>query len=167
MNTDELTGFDAGLFEGSASADTGDVLGALRAVHDPEYPDISIVDLGLVESVVAIDGQVTVGLIPTFSGCPALSMIAGDVRAAVQSIDHALVCQVEWLSSPVWEPARMSPTAQKQLESYTVVLRGRDGSLRCPVCGSFDVSEQSMAGPTRCRSIGWCDSCRNPVEVMR
>lgn len=158
---------DAELLNASTSSLTPQLLDALRAVHDPEYPDISIVDLGLVESVIAVDGQVTVGLIPTFSGCPALAMIADDVSVAVESVDHVVSCQVEWLPSPVWTSERMSQTARKQLESYTVVLRGRDGSLRCPVCGSSDVTEQSMAGPTRCRSISWCDSCRNPVEVMR
>ena len=45
--------------------------------------------------------------------------------------------------------------------------RLEDGGLRCPICGSDAVVDQSLAGPTRCRSVAWCDSCRNPVEVMR
>ena len=49
---------------------------ALQDVDDPEYPGVSIVDLGLVEDV-RVDGRrVEVDLVPTYSGCPALSMIA-------------------------------------------------------------------------------------------
>ncbi|MEM1334018.1 MAG: 1,2-phenylacetyl-CoA epoxidase subunit PaaD [Actinomycetota bacterium] len=159
---------DVALPAASTSSLTPELLDALRSVTDPEYPDISIVDLGLVESVVVVDGSVTVGLIPTFSGCPALAMIAADVRLALETVGHVERCVVEWLPSPAWSTARMSATARDALASdYTVVLRGVDGTLRCPICGSRDVRDQSMAGPTRCRSISWCDACRNPVEVMR
>lgn len=151
------------------------ILDALRSVDDPEYPDISIVDLGLVES---IDVQaapdltdrldVTVGLIPTFSGCPALDMIASDVQTAVESADEVRTCRIEWLNHPVWSTERISDEARDRLRSdYTVVLRRKDGGLRCPVCGGTAVADQSMAGPTRCRSVAWCETCRNVVEVFR
>lgn len=145
---------------------------AVGSVPDPEYPDVSIVDLGLVERVVTLDGPdgtvVTVGLIPTFSGCPALTMIAADVRRAVEAVAGVRTCEVEWLRAPVWSTDRISPVARAQLrEEFTVVLRGPDGRLRCPVCGSSDVADRSLAGPTRCRSVAWCESCRNVVEVMR
>ncbi len=145
------------------------VRSALEQVFDPEYPDISVIDLGLVESVeVSADGLVTIGLIPTFSGCPALAMIADDVQEAVQTLEGTSTVSVRWLSSPVWSTDRISADAQQRLSTeYTVVLRRKDGTLLCPVCGSTTVQDQSMAGPTRCRSIAWCSSCRNPVEVMR
>jgi ring-1,2-phenylacetyl-CoA epoxidase subunit PaaD len=141
----------------------------LEQVFDPEYPDISVVDLGLVQSVeVSPDGATIIGLIPTFSGCPALAMIAADVREAVESLDGANVVSVQWLSSPIWSTERITADAKQRLSTeYTVVLRRKDGTLLCPVCGSTTVQDQSMAGPTRCRSIAWCSSCRNPVEVMR
>lgn len=141
---------------------------ALATVDDPEYPGVSIVDLGLVESFGADGAIATIGLIPTFSGCPALKMIADDVVAAVESVDGIDACLVDWLPAPVWTTDRMSDVARQFLGSeFTVVLRSKDGGLRCPVCGSTAVADQSLAGPTRCRSIAWCESCRNPVEVMR
>ncbi len=140
----------------------------LATVDDPEYPGLSIVDLGLVESFDVADGHVTVGLIPTFSGCPALQMIADDVVSAFESRSDVTGCTVEWLAGPVWGTDRLSGQGRARLASdYTVVLRRKDGTLRCPVCGSDTVTDQSMAGPTRCRSIAWCNECRNPVEVMR
>lgn len=151
----------------AVTADMHAVEDAVRAVFDPEYPDVSIVDLGLVEAIDVDGGHVVVGLIPTFSGCPALDMIAGDVRSSVQTVGGVDSCEVRWLAGPVWSTARMSPSAIRSLADYTVVLRHKDGTLRCPVCGSDAVTDQSIAGPTRCRSVAWCDRCRNPVEVMR
>lgn len=151
------------------------VLDAIRSVNDPEYPDISIVDLGLVESIdvrsasdLSDQLDVTVGLIPTFSGCPALDMIATDVRTAVESASSVRTCRIEWLHDPVWSTERITDDARDRLRSdYTVVLRRKDGGLRCPVCGGAAVTDQSMAGPTRCRSVAWCETCRNVVEVFR
>jgi ring-1,2-phenylacetyl-CoA epoxidase subunit PaaD len=146
---------------------------AVASITDPEYPDISIADLGLVENIDVecseVDGnQARVGLIPTFSGCPALAMIAGDVRSAVEALDEIDTCTVEWLKSPVWSTERISMHARSALNlNYTVTLRRKDGTLRCPACGSDSVTDQSPAGPTRCRSVAWCPSCRNVVEVMR
>jgi len=143
------------------------VAAAVRTVHDPEYPDVSIVDLGLVESITVERGLATIGLIPTFSGCPALDMIADDVRRAVSDVAGVEACEVRWLPGPVWTTDRLTPAAERSLAEFTVVLRRKDGTLRCPICGSDAVVDQSVAGPTRCRSVAWCDECRNPVEVMR
>ena len=141
---------------------------AVATVTDPEYPDISIADLGLVEDVTVDERAATVGLIPTFSGCPALAMIATDVQAAVEALNEIDTCTVKWLKTPVWSTERVSLNARSTLNGdYTVTLRRKDGTLRCPACGSDQVADQSPAGPTRCRSIAWCDSCRNVVEVMR
>lgn len=141
---------------------------AVASVADPEYPDISITDLGLVEQITVDHGHAVIGLIPTFSGCPALAMIAADVRTAVEALDTIDRCTVEWLTAPVWSTDRVSLRARSQLNTdYTVTLRRKDGTLRCPSCGADSVADQSAAGPTRCRSVAWCSSCRNVVEVMR
>ncbi len=152
---------------------TARVEAALRSVDDPEYPGLSIVDLGLVERVTLADEStadttVVIELVPTFSGCPALHMIADDVRTAVTEEVPDVRVDIRWLTEPAWTTARMSPLAEARLASeFTVVLRRKDGTLRCPVCGSDTVQDQAMAGPTRCRSVAWCPDCRNPVEVFR
>ena len=145
-----------------------EVRAAVASVADPEYPGVSIVDLGLVESIDVTDGVAIVGLIPTFSGCPALDMIAADVRTAVGALSNASACDVHWLPGPVWSAERITANGRNILaKDYTVVLRRKDGGLQCPVCGSHGVTRQSLAGPTRCREIAWCSACRNPIEVMR
>ncbi len=143
---------------------------AVASVNDPEYPDVSIVDLGLLVSIDVDEANrsATVDLVPTFTGCPALAMIAGDVEAAVLTVEGIDSASVSWRRDVVWDTDRMSFAAKRRLATdYTVTLRRKDGTLRCPVCGSDAVTDQSIAGPSRCRSVAWCPSCRNPVEVMR
>ena len=98
------------------------VRAAIASVDDPEYPGISVVDLGLLETLdVTLDGHVVVGLIPTFSGCPALSMIANDVRAVVGSVDGISSCDVRWLGAPAWTVDRVSDEARQAMaQEFTV-----------------------------------------------
>lgn len=141
---------------------------AVASVDDPEYPGISIVDLGLLETIdVGSDGSVRVGLIPTFSGCPALAVIADEVAAAVSSVDGIESCEVDWLSSPAWHTDRISHEARAGLErKYTVAVQLGERSPTCPLCASTTV-QQSMFGPSRCRSVHTCTGCGETVEVVR
>ncbi len=154
-----------------------DVARAVAAVTDPEYPDVTIAELGMLERVVLIENDAELGapaplrvrveLVPTVLGCPALRMIEADVRSAALEAGAATV-EVAFLLHPVWSPDRIAPSARQRLaKEYTITLRGRDGSLRCPLCGSAEVSERSAIGPARCRAVYYCDGCRNPVEVLR
>ena len=143
------------------------VLSAISSVDDPEYPGVSIADLGLLESVEVDGAMVRVGLIPTFSGCPALQMIADDVKHAVESVPGVEQVEVAWLRSPVWGVERMSAETRKQLaQEFTVAVRIGNKVPSCPLCGA-DTAEQSMFGPSRCRSVNHCTACGETVEVMR
>ena len=93
------------------------VLDALAEVDDPEYPGVSIVDLGLVERVEISGRSVEVDLVPTFSGCPALEMIATDVAATVGALDGVDDVRVRFVRTPAWTPARISAAARDRLAS--------------------------------------------------
>lgn len=140
---------------------------AIGRVEDPEYPGLSIVDLGILESIRLTPAGVTVGLVPTFSGCPALSMIAEDVRKAVRGVSDAEAVEVVWLSSPPWSTGRLSPRGRRVLAgAYTVGVQIGSEAPLCPRCGGA-TSLQSSFGPSRCRSIHVCSRCRELVEVLR
>ena len=141
---------------------------AIALVDDPEYPGISIVDLGLLESIDISDtGNVTIGLIPTFSGCPALSMIASDVEDSVSKIPAVGSVSVSWLRSPVWSVNRVSADARKIMANeFTVAVKIGKAPPACPRCGG-QLRELSMFGPSRCRSVSRCDACTESIEVMR
>ena len=75
------------------------VASAVSTVDDPEYPGVSIVDLGLLESIdVNADGHGTVSLTPTFSGCPALGMIGDDVTKTsyTKGIEYSIALTAQW-----------------------------------------------------------------------
>jgi len=144
------------------------VANAIATVDDPEYPGVSIVDLGLVESVdVGPNGDVDVGLIPTFSGCPALTAIAADAKRAISSVEGINDVTVTWQLTPLWTTERLSESARSSLASeFTVAVQIQKRPPTCPLCGTKTV-EQSMFGPSRCRSIHRCTSCSETIEVMR
>ena len=140
---------------------------AVASVDDPEYPGISIVDLGLLEVLQVADNRARVGLIPTFSGCPALLMIADEVRTAVAAVDGVDSVEVEWLTSPAWTVDRVSTDARSAMaREFTVSIQLGTKPAPCPLCGGDTVPE-SMFGPSRCRSVHRCPACSETVEVMR
>ena len=141
---------------------------AVASVDDPEYPGVSIVDLGLLEAIEIDDsGAVAIGLVPTFSGCPALAVIANDVSQAVDAVEGVRTTSVSWLTSPAWTVERISHDARQQLASeFTVAVEIGRRAPSCPRCGEPTV-EQSLFGPSRCRSVHRCSSCHETVEVMR
>lgn len=144
---------------------------AVASVDDPEYPGISIVELGLLETLeVKTDGTVVVGLIPTFSGCPALAMIADEIRSAVGAvagIGGAQHVEVRWLNAPVWTTERITKSARDAIaRDFTVGVHINGGPVACPQCGSA-TNENSMFGSSRCRAIHFCSSCTEVVEVIR
>jgi len=141
---------------------------AISSIDDPEYPGVSIVELGLLESIdIDARGDVEVGLIPTFSGCPALAVIATEVTEAVAAIDAVQSCTVNWLAAPVWHTDRISHEARASLgDKFTVAVQLGQRTPTCPLCSS-PTTEQSLFGPSRCRSVHTCSGCGETVEVMR
>jgi len=128
---------------------------------------VSIVDLGLVEHVEVDRGVARVGLIPTFSGCPALDIIADDVRAQVGEVAGVEAVAVRWLRVPAWTVDRVTAAARSALaDGFTVAVKLGRSEPACPLCGAT-TTPQSMFGPSRCRSVSTCSSCHETVEVLR
>ena len=143
------------------------VHGAVASVDDPEYPGISIVDLGLLERLEVTARHADIGLIPTFSGCPALGMIADEVRDAVAAVDGIDEVTVGWLQTPAWTVDRVSADARSAMaREFTVSIQLGTKPAPCPRCGA-DTTQESLFGPSRCRAIHRCPACSETVEVMR
>lgn len=145
-----------------------DVWAALTKVDDPEYPGVSVVDMGMVEGCSVVEGHAHVVLVPTFTGCPALDFIEADVTNAVGTVEGIATVTVEFDQAAVWETSRMSPGARRTLaEAFTVGVADPGRPTPCPRCGHRALVETSMFGPTRCRSIHRCRDCGETVEVVR
>lgn len=140
----------------------------LRGIDDPEYPGISIVELGLVEAVRIVGSRVEVDLVPTFSGCPALEFIAEDVRAGLADTEGIDEVVVAFVTTPAWTPARITPTARRRIaRGFGVAVKVGRNLPPCPNCGAAALREESLFGPVRCRSVHRCAACGEVVEMIR
>jgi ring-1,2-phenylacetyl-CoA epoxidase subunit PaaD len=43
----------------------------------------------------------------------------------------------------------------------------RSDAFRCPYCGSSDTRLDNIFGPTPCRSLRHCETCRQPFEQFK
>jgi ring-1,2-phenylacetyl-CoA epoxidase subunit PaaD len=135
---------------------------------------ISIVDLGIVEAVRVTPAEpaahVTVEILPTFVGCPALDLIREEIRHKVGRLDGVGQVEIRVRFAPPWTVDRISPAGREALRRIGVTVPSstqEGGSPNCPFCGSSAVRQESAFGPTRCRMIYYCEACRNPFEHMK
>ncbi len=154
-----------------------DVWEALEEITDPEIPVISLVELGVIKRVAVNGTSVRVELTPTFLGCPALETMQRQVRERLEELGVDPVVQVVLDDS--WSTDRITPAGREKLRAagfappsprsagpVTLVQLER-GSFRCPWCGSTRTRLENVFGPTPCRSIRYCDACRQPFEQFK
>ena len=145
----------------------------LESVKDPEISTVSILDLGMVENVEISGSDVSVKILPTFLGCPALPIIQKNVETAVKQLPSVEGVSVEFLRSPSWTSDRITEKGKAGLKVFGISPPPRqikeDGSwhIDCPYCESTYVTMENIFGPTACRSILYCKSCKNPFEAMK
>jgi ring-1,2-phenylacetyl-CoA epoxidase subunit PaaD len=158
------------------------VLEVLRTINDPEMP-ISIVDLGIVEAVRIEQhpsteanqaARVSIDLLPTFVGCPALHAIEEEIRRKVGALGDVSEVAVRIRYDPAWTVDRISAAGREALKQIGVTVPRHedrtgvpDSSPQCPFCGSSSVRLESPFGPTRCRMIYYCEACQNPFEHLK
>ena len=140
---------------------------ALTGVDDPEYPGISVVDMGMIGGVELSGGTVIVDLITTFSGCPAHDVISADIARAVGALDGIDGVEVRRSAQP-WDTSRLSDHAREVMaRDFTVPVALPGRPTECPRCGEAALVEQSPFGPARCRAVHRCGACHEVVEVLR
>lgn len=153
-----------------------EVYEVLSGVADPEIPAVSVVDLGIIEDVKVEENRVKVTCLPTFVGCPALDAIREDIEKALESVGAEP--EVKFVYQPPWTSDRITAEGKLKLEEYG--LAPPTGSspagptrltllapAKCPYCGSRETVLESPFGPTQCRAISYCSTCRNPFEQFK
>ncbi|MGA7732138.1 MAG: 1,2-phenylacetyl-CoA epoxidase subunit PaaD, partial [Chloroflexia bacterium] len=90
---------------------------ALMDVMDPEIPHLSIVDLGIVHRVEMGDGGISVAIMPTFVGCPALEAIKDSVREKLEGIAPGQPVKVSVTMDEPWTTDRISERGREILKS--------------------------------------------------
>ena len=152
---------------------------ALAAVPDPEIPAVSVVDMGMIERAEIDDhGHATVVVLPTFTGCPAIDVIKRDVAAASARVPGVKDVAVETTFDPPWTTERITTEGRAKLKEFGLAPPTGSGPVLitniglpevavCPFCGSRDTHNENAFGPTPCRALYYCNSCRNPFEQFK
>jgi ring-1,2-phenylacetyl-CoA epoxidase subunit PaaD len=150
---------------------------ALAEIADPEIPVISLVELGVVRDIEVDDGRVRVEFTPTFLGCPALEVMRDQMAAKVRELGAEPEIQV--ISDDSWSTDRITPAGREKLREAGFappqpraagtpqLVQLQRGVFRCPYCGSTETELENIFGPTPCRSLRYCKSCRQPFEQFK
>jgi ring-1,2-phenylacetyl-CoA epoxidase subunit PaaD len=150
----------------------------LDGVKDPEVPVLSVVELGIIRDAVASETGVAVTITPTYSGCPAMHEIESEIRRALAAEAIGPV-EIRTVYSPSWTTDWISQPAREKLEAYGIAppgpaastelipLRRRATTIRCPYCKSLETEQRSVFGSTACKSIWYCNACRQPFEEFK
>ncbi|MBY5935184.1 phenylacetate-CoA oxygenase subunit PaaJ [Tateyamaria omphalii] len=139
----------------------------LDDVPDPEIPVISVVDLGVVRDVSVLDTAVTVTITPTYSGCPAMSVIAMDIETALAKQGVTDV-QLKTQIAPAWTTDWLSDKGRARLEDYGIAPpQPAGGPTRCPHCHSDAVEKVSQFGSTPCKAQWRCTDCLEPFDYFK
>ncbi len=149
---------------------------ALDAVVDPEIPVLSIADLGVLRDL-TLDaaGRVEVSITPTYSGCPAMTMIAVEIDLALARAGIA-GARVKTVLAPAWTTDWLSEDGRRKLLAYGIAPPVRGGGRRalfgedrvaCPRCGSGETELLAEFGSTSCKALWRCRACREPFDYFR
>ena len=150
---------------------------ALAEIPDPEIPVVSVVDLGVVRDVHVSDGRVRVEFTPTFLGCPALEVMRDAMAARIAELgaepDVEVVLDDSWSTDRITAEGReklraagFAPPAPRSAGAPQLVQL-QSAIFRCPYCGSTETRLENIFGPTPCRSLRYCTSCRQPFEQFK
>lgn len=154
----------------------------LSTVYDPEIPVLSITDLGIVRKVViektGNDLRVIVFITPTYSGCPAMDLIAMQAKLALHEKDFKNV-QIKTVLSPAWTTDWMTDDAKEKLLAYGIAPplqksqscaateANEQMAVQCPQCKSYNTQLVSRFGSTACKALYKCNHCQEPFDHFK
>ena len=146
----------------------------LETVMDPEVPVLSVLDLGVIRAVTVDDKQVTVTITPTYTGCPAMDMIAMQIRMALMAAGYEPI--IKTILSPAWTTDWMTEKGKQQLKAYGIappVGKSIDAAyledlvVPCPQCQSTHTVLVSQFGSTACKALFKCEECKEPFDYFK
>jgi ring-1,2-phenylacetyl-CoA epoxidase subunit PaaD len=147
----------------------------LAELSDPELPFLTLDDLGIIRWVRAGRHGVTVGLAPTYTGCPALEVIEANVLQCLRDKGYANA-RIERVLAPPWTTDWISEAGRKKLLEHGITpprltsrkaLPGGDAHVPCPRCASTDTVKVSQFGSTPCKASYKCNACLEPFEYFK
>jgi ring-1,2-phenylacetyl-CoA epoxidase subunit PaaD len=162
----------------TAPPSAAEIWALLREIADPELPALSIVDLGIVRDVRAEPEQITITITPTYSACPAMDVIAAEIRSGLKA--HGVEnLRLETKLSPAWTTDWLSDVAKQRLREYGIAppqslipaggIKPAAGEPQpaCPHCGSESTVLVSRYGSSLCKALYKCLNCLEPFDAFK
>jgi ring-1,2-phenylacetyl-CoA epoxidase subunit PaaD len=144
---------------------------ALEKIPDPEIPVVSLVDLGVIRSVDVSNGHVRIEFTPTFLGCPALEVMKRAMEEKVRELGAEP--EVSVINDDSWGTDKITAAGREKLRAAGFappaprLVQLQSQVHKCPYCGSTETKLENIFGPTPCRSLRYCESCRQPFEQFK
>ena len=144
---------------------------ALEEIPDPEIPVVSLVDLGVIRSVDVRNGHVHIEFTPTFLGCPALEVMKRAMEEKIRELGAEP--EVSVINDDSWGTDKITAAGREKLRAAGFappaprLVQLQSQVHKCPYCGSRETKLENIFGPTPCRSIRYCSSCRQPFEQFK
>ena len=140
------------------------IWGVLAGIPDPEIPNISIVEMGIVRELKFNDGILNVTITPTYSGCPAMSVIKLEIQ---QNLIKEGINDFEINTSlfPPWTTEWLSDKTKTKLKSVGIAPPKKQ--IECPYCNSDEIHLVSEFGSTACKSYYKCIYCLETFEYFK
>jgi ring-1,2-phenylacetyl-CoA epoxidase subunit PaaD len=137
---------------------------AAAAVVDPEIPVLTVADLGVLREVRMENGRAEAIITPTYSGCPAMNVIALEIALDLEKAGFENP-KITTVLSPAWSTDWMSVEGRAKLAAYGIAPPAGGGGRRalfgeeavaCPRCGS-----------TACKALYRCGACAEPFDYFK
>lgn len=139
----------------------------LGQVPDPEIPVISVVDLGIIRDVKWMGDTLEVAVTPTYSGCPATTIISLDIETALRGRGLEDI-RIKTQISPPWTTDWLSDAGRSKLEQYGIAPpRAAGRPACCPRCKSTHIERISQFGSTPCKAQWRCQDCLEPFDYFK
>lgn len=159
----------------------------LETITDPEVPVLSILDLGIVRNIKLSqnslltgggDGGIEIVITPTYSGCPAMDMIAMNIRLALLENGFKNL-KITTVLYPAWTTDWMSEEGKQKLKEYGIAppnprqqvckneLFSPHEAVQCPQCNSYHTFRISEFGSTACKALYQCSDCKEPFDYFK
>ena len=152
-----------------------EVYNLISEIPDPEIPVITIKDLGILRDVKLVDDNYVVTITPTYTACPAMKMIEGQIKEILsgRGIDNV---RVKLTYTPAWTTDWLSATAKAKLQKYGIappmhsscnkVFSSVEMAL-CPRCNSKNTDLISRFGSTACKALYICKDCKETFDLFK
>ena len=147
----------------------------LEGVTDPELPFLTIDDMGILRGVRLAGDTLEVAITPTYSGCPAMDVIALDIATALAKAGFDKV-RIERVLSPAWTTDWLSSAARDKLRANGIAPPSAPrASARCSRRSRWrarraarkHTERVSEFGSTACKAHYRCLACREPFQYFK